>query len=68
MSLGYIRLEYLALMFLILRTLHLERCEVVSWSKVPKDRTVTRIEQTRVNLTIYTCLGMPFNSSHDRKL
>jgi gamma-aminobutyric acid type B receptor len=40
----------------VTRTLHLERCQVVSWSKVPKDRTVTRIQQTRVNLTIYTCL------------
>ena len=40
----------------VTRTLHMERCNQISWNKVPKDRTVTRIELTRVNLTIYSIL------------
>ncbi len=43
-------------MYLILRTLHLERCEVVSWRKVPKDRTVTSIQQGQ---------GQPYNFASD---
>jgi len=44
----------------VTRTLHMERCNPVVWpknkTKPPKDRTYTRIEQTRVNPTVYTIL------------
>jgi gamma-aminobutyric acid type B receptor len=39
----------------VTRTLHLEKCENIKWVKnrPPKDRTFSRIEQTRVPLTLY---------------
>ena len=44
----------------VTRTLHMERCHAVSWpgnrTKPPKDRTYERIEQTRVNPTVYAIL------------
>jgi len=44
----------------VTRTLHMERCNPVVWpknkTKPPKDRTYTRIEQTRVNPTVYIIL------------
>ena len=44
----------------IFRTLHMERSNPVVWpknkTKPPQDRTYTRIEQTRVNPTVYATL------------
>ena len=46
----------------VTRTLHMERCSPVTWpvfnnkSKPPKDRTFKRVEQTRVEPTVYTIL------------
>lgn len=42
----------------VTRTLYLERCGKVFWAadRPPKDRTIIRIEDARVNLTIYIVL------------
>jgi len=46
----------------VTRTLHMERCNPVTWpmfnnkSRPPKDRTFKRVEQTRVEPTVYTIL------------